>query len=494
MSDLEISTAPGPAPMWGVGPTGNVLSWMRDPIGYAGRLFAKYGSVASVVRAPLRLVNPGPTPLIPDLATARGAGVVCVNGADLNRQVLTDHERYHMIALSGRLFPLKSPSEREKPVTRLMTGLFHVNGGEHRKHRRLLMPAFAKSRIEAYRDDMVRLTAETLDEFKTGETRDVHADMTELTLAIATKTLFGEDEGERGVALARMMQSWLTNMISPAMLLRYDTPPLPYWRFLNLTRQIDRETAAIVRDRRKRGDGGDMLSMLIAARDEDGSALDEDELIGHAGVIFGAGHETSTNALAWTLLFLSQHPQVLRDLEDELGVLKGEPPTVEDLTRLPLLDGVVKESMRVLPPVPLHPRIVAQDAELGGYRLPAGSELFLSIFHMHRNPDIFPDPDVFDPRRWETAKPTVYEYNPFSAGPRMCIGASFAMMEIKIVLAMLLSRFRLDLPEHSRIDPRVAITMAPKRGLRMTVRGRGESTRRPAAWTGKVRELARWPS
>src|SRR5262249_12890894 len=150
----------------------------------------------------------------------------------------------------------------------------------------------------------------------------------------------------------------LSTMISPGMLLRVDAPPLPYWRFFNLTRQNDLETAAILPHRQKRRDGGDMLSLLIAARDEEGSPPDQDELVGHTGVIFAAGHETSTNALAWTLLFLSQHPAIARDLDDELATLKGEPPTVQDLPRLTLLDGVVKESMRVLPPVPLHPRIV----------------------------------------------------------------------------------------------------------------------------------------
>ncbi len=495
MSRIPIPSAPGPGPMWGLGVRGNALRWIRDPIGYAGRLFARYGNVASIVRGPLRIVNPGPTPAIPLLEAARGAGVVCVNGAELNRQVLTDHERYHTIALPGRLYPTRgTPSGRERPVTRTMTGLFHVNGGEHRKHRRLLMPAFAKTRIDAYRDDMVRITGEVLAQYRPGETRDVHADMTELTLRVATKTLFGEDEGARGAELARMMQRWLVTMMSPGMLVRYDVRPLAYWRFLNLTREIDEGTAAILRDRRGRGEGADMLSMLLAARDEDGSALDEDDLVGHTGVIFAAGHETSTNALAWTLLLLSQHPRVLRELDDELACLRGAPPAVEDLARLTLLDAVVKESMRLLPPVPLHPRIVAKDSELGGHHLPAGSEVFLSIFHMHHDPDVFPDPETFSPRRWERAKPTVYEYNPFSAGPRMCIGASFAMMEIKVVLAMLLSRFRLELPAGSRVDPRVAITMAPRGGLRMTVRAGGGAPARAEGFGGEVRRLARWPS
>jgi cytochrome P450 len=343
-ASIPIPSAPGPDPMWGIGATGNVVHYIRDPIGGAGRLFARYGKVASVVRAPVRMVNPGPGPGwgTGPLATARGAGVVVVNGADLNREVLTQHERYHMIALPGRLFPTtRAPTARERPLQRTMTGLFHVNGDEHRRHRRLLMPAFHKTHIDAYRDDMVRITEGILERYRAGATRDVHADMTELTLRVATKTLFGGEEGARGLLLSQMMQRWLLAMVSPAMLLRADLPGLPYRRFLNFTRDIDRETVAIVKRARSRGGAGgtDMLSTLIAARDEDGSALGEDDLIGHAGVIFAAGHETSTNALAWTFLLLSQHLDVAGDLADELdAVLRGAPPTVDDLARLPLLN------------------------------------------------------------------------------------------------------------------------------------------------------------
>jgi cytochrome P450 len=339
---------------------------------------------------------------------------------------------------------------------------------------------------------MVALTTRMLDEWKVDETRDVHEDLTELTLRIATKTLFGEDAGDRGVALARMMQEWLLTMFSPGMLLRLDVRGLPYHHWLDLTRRIDQETAAILREKRaavaKRDPNGpiaaDMLSMLIAARDEDGSALDEDELVGHTGVIFAAGHETSTNALAWTLFLLGEHPEVANELCAELAsVLHGDAPTVEQLGKLPLLDAVVKESMRVLPPVPLHPRVVGEDLELGGHFLPKNTELFLSIFHMHHDPALFPEPNKFDPKRWSKIKPSVYEYNPFSAGPRMCIGAAFAMMEIKIALAMLLQRFRVERTPKARIDRRVAITMAPKHGVPMVIR------RADGAWSAARRSL-----
>lgn len=490
MSDPALHGAPGPEPWPGGLALPRLLAFGADPIGVAGRLFARYGKIATIVRAPIRMVSP------------RGRGVVVATGAEINREVLTAHERYHAYALPGVFYPeedvlARAPeakAARLRPITRTLTGLFHVNGDEHRRHRRLLMPAFHKTRIDAYRDDMVRLTARALDEWRPGERRDVLDDMTRLTLSIATTTLFGEDVGGRGVELARRMQEWLVTMFSWGMMLRIDLPRTPYRRWLDLTRDIDDRTAALLEEKRTKlgsGVGRDVLSMLMAARDEDGSALDDDELVGHAGVIFAAGHETSTNALAWTLLLLAAHPEIASDLCDELhGVLRGEPPTTEQLGRLPLLDAVVKESMRLLPPVPLHPRIVAEDHELAGVPLPKRTELFLSIFHMHHDPDLFPEPRRFLPSRWASIKPTTFEYNPFSAGPRMCIGAAFATMEIKIVLAMLLARFRVEIDPDARIDRRVAITMAPKHGLPMRVRAADGGWRSgPRTFPGDVRGL-----
>jgi cytochrome P450 len=475
-----------------------LLAFGRDPIGTAGRLFDRYGAVASMVRGPARVMSPG------------GRFVVVAKGPAVNREILTDHDRYGVYALQGVYYPEtdvldrarenggrrgRPTAERLRPIQRTVTGLFNVNGDEHRRHRRLLQPAFHKTRIEAYRDDMVALTTRLLDQWRVGEKRDVHADMTSLTLRIATKTLFGEDAGERGVALAQMMQEWLVTMFSPAMLVRLDIKPLPYSRWLDLTGRIDEETVAILREKRGRvakakqdGEGAvaaDMLSMLLAARDEDGSALDEDELIGHVGAIFGAGHETSTNALAWTLFLLAEHPDVATDLVDELtSVLHGDAPTVEQLGKLPFLDAVVKESMRLVPPVPFRPRLVAEDSELAGHFLPKDTEVFLSIFHVHHDPAIFQHPKRFRPARWSEIKPSAYEYVPFSAGSRMCIGAAFAMMEIKIALAMLLQRFRVERLPSARIDRRVAITFAPKNGLPMMVR--------PAdgAWAAAQRGMA----
>ena len=476
-------TVPGPAPVPVLGSTPRLLSFLNDQIGYSGRAFAKYGRLVSLVQGPAKMMTP------------TSAGVLLVNGPDLNREILTQHDRFKSYALSGPFFPedkvmdrarTRGPfsrmpaADRLEPVRRTLTGLFHVNGDEHRRHRKLLQPAFMKSRIDGYRAEMVQTTAEMLSRWKVGETRDIHEDLTELTLRIATKTLFGADAGERGVELARHFVEWGLLLFSPAMFLRLDLGPLPYRRWLDLTRRIDDETLAIVREKQKnvaadeaagRPIARDMLSMLVATRDEQGGALDENELVGHTGVIFAAGHETSTNALAWTLFLIAEHPNVANELVSELAsVLHGDAPTVEQLGKLPYLDAVVKESMRILPPVPLHPRWVAEAGELAGTPIPARTELFISIFHIHHDPAIFERPEHFDPSRWTKIKPTPYEYNPFSAGARMCIGAGFAMMEIKIALAMILQQFRVERLPNTRVDHKVAITMRPIGGLPMGIR------------------------
>lgn len=432
-----------------------MLRFVRDPLDYVDRLFQDYGSIAALVRgSSRRIASPGP-------ATA----VVFVRGPELNRAVLADSERFHKTALTGPLFPTRV-RERTRPLTRLLTGLFSVNGEAHRQTRRLLMPAFHRGRIESYRDDMVSLTDDVTRSFQAGSVRNLREDVTELTLRIVTKTLFGEDLREQGLAIARDLAEWLRIFRASASL-PFDLPGLPYRRFLDLSRSIDeRLVALLAAKRRAPAPGADMLSMLLEARDESGAPLGDDELIGHAGVIFAAGHETSANALCWTLFLLSQHPQVAAAVGDELAaVLQGAAPSLEALGSLPLLERVIKESLRLFPPAPLNHRLAAETCELGGYVVPRSSEVISSIFHTHRLPELYPEPDRFRPERWQGHDPGPYAYNPFGVGPRMCIGASFAMLELKIVLAMLLQRFRFELCDEKRLDRYVSIVMAPSPGL-----------------------------
>jgi cytochrome P450 len=211
-----------------------------------------------------------------------------------------------------------------------------------------------------------------------------------------------------------------------------------------------------------------VLASLVHAHDEDGAKLNEDELIGHAFTLFVAGHETTANALTWTLFLLSQHPHICADLLDELdGALHGEAPTIEQLPQLPLLDGVVKESLRLLPPAAIGARVASAPCELGGFALPKGASIIYSEFITQRMPELYEEPDRFKPQRWATLERSAYEYLPFSAGRHRCIGAEFATQEMKLVLPMLLQHYRFSVVPNAKIDTN--LSMRPAHGMPMHV-------------------------
>ncbi|MEP7053014.1 MAG: cytochrome P450, partial [Pseudomonadota bacterium] len=374
--------------------------------------------------------------------------------------------------------------------TRMLTGLFHVNEGEHRTQRRLLMPAFHRSRIESYRAEMVSATEALLARYRPGTVRDIRPDMMEVTLRIATSTLFGGDLGAAGLRIGQQLEEWGVVFRGAAMF-PFDLPGTPYRRWLELSHSIDAGIHRVIAAKRAGGTGArDMLSMLLEAREETGEQLSEDELVGHAGVIFAAGHETSSNALSWTLFVLAQHPRVMADLCDELDAkLHGDAPTFDNLGELVLLDRVLKESLRLFPPAPLNHRITARDSELLGYAIPRGTEVLSSIYHTHRMPELYPEPLCFRPERWAGFDPGPYAFNPFSAGPRMCIGATFALFEIKVVLALLLQRFRFELVPNQRIDRQFTITMAPTPSVLMRVQRRGRAYAKAAPVHGNVHRM-----
>jgi cytochrome P450 len=457
-------TVPGPMPKTQIGHLVNLWRFSQDSIGFTQKLFQTYGEIASFRYG-------GGTNLYSPLPNC--PGTVFVYGPEYVKQVATQHDVYYKYPLSGWLYRFKDESERTEPLKHFVVGLFGVNENQHRQHRQLMMPAFHKQRIERYRDDMIAITQSALDELRLGQDLDMAQIMRILTMRIATKTLFGEDIGSDGNNLGQLLQSVLAMLGSPQMMfLPYDIPGLAYHRFLSLIAELDNKMREMIAYKRSSDcKSHDVLSMLIEARDEDeGVGLSEDELLGHAGVIFAAGHETSSNALTWTLFLLSQHPQIMADLVDELqGVLNGEAPTIEQLAHLPLLDRVIKESMRVFSPVPWNGRVTSQPTELGNHVLPTGTEVFVSIYQTHQMAELYPEPNVFNPQRWETISPSIYEYNPFSAGSRLCIGAGFAMLEIKIVLAMLLQRYRLQFLPKFRIDPVGIIVLSSKYGMPMRI-------------------------
>ncbi len=462
LAETRLWTVPGPQPLPLIGRKLNVARFGLDSISYSTDLFNTYGPVAALAAG-------GGTNLYSPAQHSPGS--VVAYGPDVVREVATKHNVYHKCPLSGTLYRQKDQSKRTEALKTFGVGLFGVNDEAHLQQRKLMAPAFHKQGVSQYRDEMVAITQSEIDALQMDQIYEISRFMQRLTLRIASSTLFGEDINTRDQTVGELLQDIIKLQLSPLnRLLPIDIPGLPFSKYLSLLGQYEMKIKKIIGQKRNTGgDIQDVLSMLIHARDqESGQQLSESELIGHAGVIFLAGHETTANTLTWTLFLLSQHPQVTADLLDELEmILKGSPPTVEQLSQLPLLERIIKESMRILSSVPWNGRVTSQITELGGYALPKGTEVFVSLYHTHQMPELYPEPSVFKPQRWESINPSIYEYNPFSAGPRLCIGAAFALMEIKIVLAMLLQRFRWQLLPEQMIDRKGFISLKPKFGLQM---------------------------
>lgn len=438
---LSSPRLPGPPSLPVLGENAYQVALLRDPALYLMRQYQAYGALSGRVAGDMRQIF--------------------AVGPEYNRLLLSDTTLFHTIFEA--LAP-KSVQKRRRGV-----GLLNMNGAEHRQQRRLMMPAFHRKQVDGYRDTMVQFTQTMLDGWQAGQQRNIATDMQTLTLRIACQTLFGLDVTDHSQRIGTLVKRFLsTNLFAPEVLLfPVDLPGTPFRRMLDTNAQLEDEILALIA--RKRAMGGeqhDVLATLIQVRDEDGAAMTDLELIGHATTLLIAGHETSSNALTWTLFLLAQHPQVFADVVDEVsGVLGGDAPSVEQLGRLPLLERVVDESMRLLPPAAVMSRISTAPFEIGPYRAPKGTFVTLSQYVTHRLPDLYPEPYRFKPRRWETIDPSPYAYLPFGAGSRMCIGRTFALMEIKLVLAMLLQQFRPQVVPNAQIDHQVKITLSPKRGM-----------------------------
>jgi cytochrome P450 len=354
------------------------------------------------------------------------------------------------------------------------------------------MPAFHKGAVGSYCDAIVTTTDRYLEGWSFGQNVDMWREIRKLVLRIANKTLFDQKDPEAASALGTMIQEWFTlNFSLLTWLIPVKLPGLPYCRLHNHADRLERELLRVISE--KRADttcGSDVLSLLTRAQ-RDGSSMSDAELVSLATILFAASYETTVNALTWTLFLLAQHPSIMADLLDELdGTLKGGPPTSDQLDHLPLLEAVIKESMRILPPVPFIARVAIGPVELGGLSLRRGDWVACSIYMTHRLPDLYLEPEQFRPGRWFEINPTPYEYLPFGAGPYNCVGYNFAMSVIKIALTMILQRFRLAVVPGARIDRLVQVTMRPKYGMPMTVH---QQDRRFHAVpvTGNIHEMVR---
>jgi cytochrome P450 len=448
---------------------GRLLDFPDDPAACMQRLYRAHGNIAALEEANQR--------------------VVFVFGPHYNHQVLSDAQRFH-----ARFFAIRGPQNSAQ--RRLTAGLLSMNGEQHKRHRRLVSGPFQKAAIGKYQQGLTELAQGMVREWRPGEVRDIASDMKRYMLRVTSSLLFGFDLHELAYEIGHMIDRWvgMNHELGIGAFVADPRITHAYQHLLLLAEELEAQVRKMIELRRSSLPGEDVLSLLIRARDERGTGMTDDELIGQATVLFGAAHMTTAHTLSWSLFLLAQHPGVAADLVDELnGVLKGDTPTFEQLDQLPLLDRTVKESMRLLPASAYSQRICAEAVELGPFSLPRGTPVVFSPLISHRIPELYEQPERFEPQRWEWMSPGPYEYIPFAAGPRLCLGAAMAMMTIKTTLPTILQRHRLAVMPGATINGKVLSTMlAPTSGIPMLILPRSA----PFAASpvqGNINELVAFP-
>ncbi len=439
----NIKNLSGPRPMPILGWRGNAVQFLRDPITFLRTIYHSYGKIAGITRDNQQMVF--------------------AFTAESNRQILSDTDLFHTI------FDNTMPERVKKH--RRGKGLVHMNGPEHKQQRRLMMPALHRNHIETYAHDMVATAQDILDRLPVNQVVDIAHVLQQMTLNIVCKSLLGIEVGKRAEGIGLMVKNLLETPWTAIAVFPFNIPGTPFKRMITNAKQLDDEVLAMIARKRVNPEAHrDLLSLLIQSADEDGIRMTDEELLGQTTTLLVTGHETSSNMMTWTLFLLSQHPEVLADLVDEMdSVLGGAAPTLEHLKQLPLLDRVVKESLRILPPSSLGSRMSTAECMVGPYQLPKDTIVVYSQYITHRFPELYPEPNRFNPSRWEHFNPSPYEYLPFGAGPRLCIGQSFALLEIKIILAMILQRYRLSMVHGTKVDLKMRLALSPKAGMPMFV-------------------------
>jgi len=432
---------PGPDSARRVKFAGQLGSMSRDPLGFFTHCARTYGDITG-----LRYLN---------------FRVCFINHPELIEDVLVNHARkFHksrILRASKFLFG---------------EGLLTSEDSFWLRQRRLAQPAFHRARIAAYAETMVAFTERALEGWHGGETRDIHAEMMRITLQIVGKTLFDadvtRDAKEVGESLELLLE--LAADFRATLLIPIWVPTPTNIRKARAVKKLEAIIYRIIAERRKSGrDAGDLLSMLLAVQDEDGSRMTDKQLRDESITLFLAGHETTANALSWTWWLLAQHPEVEQKLHAELAaVVGGRAPTLDDVGKLKYTELVLTESLRLYPPAWGMARITTEELELGGYRLAKGTGVSFSQWVMHRDARWFDRPEEFVPERWADGlarRLPRFAYFPFGGGPRQCIGNAFALMEATLVLATIAQRYRFRLVEGHPVVPLPSITLRPRHGI-----------------------------
>lgn len=419
---------------------------LRDDAGFLDRLHAAYGGMVAFDMGLMRL---------------------CVAfEPELMQQILvTQRHCFEKGPAYKRSNTLTTPT--------LLTG----DGEEHRRRRKLAQPAFHRRALNGYAEQMVTEAAALQQDWADGQVVDVLWEMQQVTLGIAAAAFFGRDARVDPGVVKEVLDGMFWGFRLSVMPLGRLLLKLPLPRNRRAQRAFAALDEAIYRiigkARSESGDRTDLISLLVRARDEEGAhrPLADIEVRDECYIMLMAGHETTATGLTWTFHHLDRNPQVRERLEREVDeVLAGQPPRLEDVERLPYVQAVFDEALRLSPPIYLLGRRAIADCVIGGYLIPKGTVVQVCLLPAQRDPRYFPEPERFRPERWlEPTAPSrpKFAYFPFGGGDRICIGGAFARMEMTLILAGLVQRWRLEAVSDAPVEIASGVTYAPKGGLPM---------------------------
>jgi cytochrome P450 len=445
----------------------------RDPLVAMCRAYDDYGPFVVVGKA-LPFVHHPRTVLL-------GVPLILTVGAAFNRDVLNSNAWRPVSLLPG--------GPRNSAARRLSENLTRMTGRRHAHYRKLIAPPLRKANVDALGENMIRLVEEHLASWPVGDTIDLVEFMYRLVRDVTIELLFGGDKvlGYSIADLARrvMERKWSASVMS----FRVNLPMTPYGQNVREAAVLERNVIEWAETKRGDHNTRDLVSIIVNNPDPDGNPSDSTTIARSIPALLTMTSEACQTTLIWALLLLEQHPQVARDL---LAELADVPPALDAIMNLPRLDSVIKETMRLIPAVPLQMRVAEQETALAGFSVPKNSRLVLSAFLTNRMPDIYPEADRFLPERWWRINPTPFEYLAFGGGPRQCPGFQFALNVLKIVLAATVKRYRTALAPDARIDYRIQPALQPTGRVPVTLHAQ-DGAFAPAPIRGAVRKLVRFP-
>ena len=430
-----------------------LMRWIFSPMSFMSECTRRYGDIYS-----LNL-------------SRKYANVVFVSNPQALQQILTQDTRDDFSAPGDQNDLFKSLVGSSSLIT--------LSGSEHQRQRQLMLPAFHGDRMRTYGHVIERVTAEAIEQLPIGQTFDVRTMTQMITLQVMMQAVFGLNIGERAKQLERLIVTLTERGSTPLSVMMLYLPMLqresfsPWAAQMRLQQEIDALIYAEITERRANPDasGTDILSMLMMAQDESGESMTDVELRDELMTLLFAGHETTATALAWALYWIHKLPAVKEKLLAEIDSL-GEHPDVNTILKLPNLDAVCNETLRIYPVAMLtFPRVANQTVSLGGSELPAGTLVLGSIYSTHQREDLYPQPQEFRPERFLERQFSPFEFLPFGGGARRCIGSAFALFEMKLALVGMLSHRELELADLRDIAAkRRGLVTAPARPIQMVVK------------------------